>query len=199
MATLSKGYTFGATEQVTAAKLHSLVDSASIASIVAADITDGTITDAKMASVGGAKLLTLGSTPAGAGLLPSANVNFTGIATDMYNTAWTDYSSTSTVVGWASFTTKSIYYKKVGKLVFLSVYLNGESNSALATITVPNGPSVQADFSIFAADGGVYTAGGGAGNVSSSTAYFYKDMAFTAFTASGNKIVRGQCWWEAAS
>lgn len=43
MATLTKGYTFGATEQVTAAKLHSLVDSATISSIVNADITNATI------------------------------------------------------------------------------------------------------------------------------------------------------------
>ncbi len=42
-ATLTKGYTFATNELVTAAKLHSLVDSATIAGIVSADITDGTI------------------------------------------------------------------------------------------------------------------------------------------------------------
>lgn len=48
MATITKGYTFGATEQVTNTKLHSLVDDATISGIVNADITDGTITEAKL-------------------------------------------------------------------------------------------------------------------------------------------------------
>lgn len=39
MADLAKGYTFGATEQVTAAKLHALVDEASITNIVNADVS----------------------------------------------------------------------------------------------------------------------------------------------------------------
>ena len=36
---VTKGYTFGATEQVTAAKLHTLVDSATVAGIAETDIT----------------------------------------------------------------------------------------------------------------------------------------------------------------
>jgi len=75
MATLGKGYTFGATEQVTAAKLHSLIDSATISGILAAEITDSTITDAKIASVSGSKLITLSGTPAGAGDIPKANLD----------------------------------------------------------------------------------------------------------------------------
>ena len=27
---------------------------------------------------------------------------------------WTDYSATSTIVGWTSYTTKEIWYKKIG-------------------------------------------------------------------------------------
>jgi hypothetical protein len=41
MATLSKGYIFGSTEQVTAAKLHSLVDDGAVTNIVNADIAAG--------------------------------------------------------------------------------------------------------------------------------------------------------------
>lgn len=41
MATLTRGYTFGATEQVTNSKLHSLVDSATLSAIVQADLTAG--------------------------------------------------------------------------------------------------------------------------------------------------------------
>jgi len=82
MATLSKGYTFGATEQVTAAKLHTLVDSATISGIVAADITSGTITDTQISSVSGAKFTTLSATPSGAGAIPSANL--TSVLTTLY-------------------------------------------------------------------------------------------------------------------
>lgn len=74
MGTLTKGYTFGATEEVTATKLHSLVDSGSISGIVAADITNSTITDAKISSVAGNKFITLTGIPAGAGIIPKENL-----------------------------------------------------------------------------------------------------------------------------
>lgn len=41
MATITRGYTFGATETVTNSKLHSLVDSATISAIVQSDLTAG--------------------------------------------------------------------------------------------------------------------------------------------------------------
>ena len=52
MATLSKGKTFGATEQVTNTKLHALIDDGSISGIVNADI-DGSagIVDTKLATI----------------------------------------------------------------------------------------------------------------------------------------------------
>lgn len=42
-ATVTKGYTFSTNEQVTATKLHTLVDSATVSSITGADITDGSV------------------------------------------------------------------------------------------------------------------------------------------------------------
>ena len=39
--TITKGYTFGATELVTSTKLHSLVDSATVSGAVASDGTTG--------------------------------------------------------------------------------------------------------------------------------------------------------------
>ena len=74
MGNLGRGYSFGATEEVTAAKLHSLIDSGTVTDIVAADITDSVITDAKMVSVAGSKLITLSGIPAGAGNIPAANL-----------------------------------------------------------------------------------------------------------------------------
>lgn len=53
MATVSKGYSFGATEEVTATKLHNLVDLASVSGIVNADISDSAeIEEDKIASDG---------------------------------------------------------------------------------------------------------------------------------------------------
>jgi hypothetical protein len=52
MATVTKGYTFGATETVTNAKLHSLVDSATVTAIVNADVdASAAIADTKLAQI----------------------------------------------------------------------------------------------------------------------------------------------------
>ena len=66
MANISKGYAFGATETVTAAKLALLVDSASISGIVAADISANAVTDVKINDVGGSKFTNLSAIPSGA-------------------------------------------------------------------------------------------------------------------------------------
>ena len=75
MATLSKGYTFGSSEQVTNAKLHALVDSATIAGIVNADIdASAAIASSKLADIAGSKLTTLSTITSGAGVIPAANL-----------------------------------------------------------------------------------------------------------------------------
>lgn len=50
---------------------------------------------------------------------------------------WSDYSTASTIVGWASFTTKKILTKKVGNIVFVGYRLYGTSNATTITFTVP--------------------------------------------------------------
>jgi hypothetical protein len=82
MATVTKGYTFGATEEVTAAKLHSLVDSASVTAITNADLDAGAaIVDTQLATINtagkvdGGALTGLANVPSGAGYLPVANLS----------------------------------------------------------------------------------------------------------------------------
>jgi hypothetical protein len=75
MATLSPGYTFGATEEVTATNLGQLVSLGGISGIVAADISSGAITDVKINDVSGAKFTTLAAIPSGAGDIPKANLD----------------------------------------------------------------------------------------------------------------------------
>lgn len=74
MATVNKGYSFGATETVTSAKLAMLVDNATIGGIVAADISSSAITDVKINDVSGAKFTDLSSISGGAGVIPIGNI-----------------------------------------------------------------------------------------------------------------------------
>ncbi len=95
-AVLVKGYTFGATEQVTATKLSNLVDDATISGIVAADITAGTITDTEISSVSGSKLTSLSGIPSGAGAIPAANI--TGKANSGANSDITSITGLTTAL-----------------------------------------------------------------------------------------------------
>ena len=53
-------------------------------------------------------------------------------------TDWVDYSATSTIVGWSSFTTKVLKYRVIGKQIFFIVEFDGTSNSTSATFTMPS-------------------------------------------------------------
>jgi hypothetical protein len=75
LATITKGYTFGATEQVTNAKLHALVDSATITAITNTDIdAAAAIATSKLADIDGSKLTGLANITSGAGVIPAANL-----------------------------------------------------------------------------------------------------------------------------
>ena len=54
-------------------------------------------------------------------------------------TDWIDYSATSTIVGWSSFTAgyKTIRYKVIGKIVFVEYAIDGTSNSTSTSFTLP--------------------------------------------------------------
>ena len=60
-------------------------------------------------------------------------------------TDWVDYSATSTVVGWSSFTTKIIKYRVIGKQVFYIVNIVGTSNSTTASFTLAHTTVNQTD------------------------------------------------------
>lgn len=92
--TLTRGYTFGASEEVTAAKLHALIDDGTISGITADDIASGTITDDKISSVGGNKFTGLANIPSGAGVIPKANL--TSVAQKGANTDITSLSGLTT-------------------------------------------------------------------------------------------------------
>lgn len=49
-----------------------------------------------------------------------------------------DISSTSTIVGWSSYTTKKILYTISGNVLTLFMHIEGDSNSSQANFTLPD-------------------------------------------------------------
>jgi hypothetical protein len=114
---------------------------------------------------------------------------------------WTDYSATSTIVGWASFTIKALWYKKVSKLVLVQFDLMGTSNSVNTSFTLPLAAANPGIVSYF------YVVDGGAGQTipgvaiaaaGSSLEIFYKDSLGTLWTATGGKRIYGEFFYQAA-
>lgn len=123
-------------------------------------------------------------------------------AGDIYTAAFQDYSATSTVTGWASFTTKVIAYKKVGKTVRVAFIINGTSNSTAVSFTLP-----------YAASGLLASWTGPLGYgydnttllttqpqwyLTGSTVNAYPSLALGNWTNVNTKIVQGQFWYETA-
>lgn len=125
-------------------------------------------------------------------------------AGDLYTTALTDYSSSSTVVGWTSFSTKEILYKKVGKFIIVVFQLAGTSNATGATFTLPvaakAGPPAVWSFALgFTMDNGAEGATGRGSISASGTTVTLLKSAGGAWTNSGTKNIAGQFFYEAAS
>lgn len=113
-------------------------------------------------------------------------------------TAWTDYSASSTIVGFSSYTTKHIYYKDVGKTRFVTFNLFGTSNSTSISFTLPSASSNTVDivFACRAYDNGVEGATGLASIAANASTVNCYRSALAAWTASGTKIVSGQFTYQ---
>ncbi len=77
--------------------------------------------------------------PPGAGVTPAVQCD---ADSDFYTTAWTDYSSSTTVTGFSSTVTKEVYYKKIGNLVFVHFCITGTSNATSLSFTLPDNPVI---------------------------------------------------------
>jgi hypothetical protein len=117
---------------------------------------------------------------------------------DAFTVGWTDYSDVSTITGWSTVSSKNIYYKIVGKFIFIAFRIIGTSNANTASFTVPvtfaAGFNVQAV--IIAQDGGStwVTAGGLRVNIEDggNTVRAGIENSSTAWTDSGTKTIYGQ-------
>jgi len=52
--------------------------------------------------------------------------------------AWVDYSATSTITGWSSYTTKLIKYQVVGNIMRVMVQIEGTGTGTAVSFTLPN-------------------------------------------------------------
>ena len=124
---------------------------------------------------------------------------------DIFSTAWTDISASSTINGWSSFTTKLIKYKAVGKLVFVFYHLEGTSNSSSTNFTVPlTSKNDTIEQFLSSPSYGKDNGGNLAANTlrvdlaaNSTQVDFYPIGGDAAWTTSGTKIIAGQFFYEA--
>lgn len=111
---------------------------------------------------------------------------------------WTDYSATSTIVGWSSFTTKTIRYKIIGKQMFISIQLSGTSNSASTSFTLPQqNKNTYVDAPNYSVNNGISVVSYFDVAINSSTVTCLNGFS-TTWTASGTKQVFGQFFIEIA-
>ena len=112
--------------------------------------------------------------------------------------AWTDYSATSTIVGWSSFTTKQIYYKDIGKTRFVYYKLDGTSNATTASFTVPSASSNTIDCGgpTRTDDNSVVNLGHFVLAANASVVNLYYSPAAASWTNSGTKRVIGQFTYQ---
>lgn len=117
-------------------------------------------------------------------------------SSDVYTEDYTDYSGTSTVVGFSAFTTKLIYYKKLGKTVHVWYQLEGTSNSTALTFTLPFTSANTHSVIVcgFTTDNGTTTTTGGYTLVlkNTSTAILRQNMAGATWSNVGTKEAIGE-------
>jgi hypothetical protein len=117
-----------------------------------------------------------------------------GAASDIYTDDWTDYSGTSTIVGWSSRTTTQLYYKTIGQTVIVLFNLSGTSNSAATSFTLPHATvDVAVSNVIVVRDNGTWQAGNLGVAVSANTCNIRVGYGTggASWTASGTKTVKG--------
>ena len=134
-------------------------------------------------------------------LYPTQNAVKVYADTKVTQNTWVDYSATSTIVGWSSFTIKNIRYYVVGKIITVFYQFNGTSNSTTTTFTLP---FANAGANVFYPN--AYTNNGVSGVTPGRTRFLTGDSFATmaidwanvAFSATGSKTCAGTIIYEIA-
>ncbi|MBF0510836.1 MAG: hypothetical protein HQL13_00740 [Candidatus Omnitrophica bacterium] len=118
---------------------------------------------------------------------------------------WSDYSASSTIVGWSSISSSVILTKKIGKIVFVYFNISGTSNTTTVTFTLPYSCNSN---SLYWPNGILATTVDRSTNLSvpgkcymgpgSNTVVCVSSPIGGAWTASGTKIVQGQFWYQSS-
>ena len=187
MAIVLKPYTFSAGATVIASEHNSNFDT--LYNLVNGGLDNANLSSS--AAIKGSQLGTLDTIGAGAGIIPTINIE---------TVAWADYFATSTIVGWTT-PTGTIYTKKIGKTVFVNFLIQTASNSTTTTFTLPYplsaNPSEQ-DFIYMGYDnGGAWSPCRGFIHASTNIVNLTYNLT-SDWTASGNKLVDGQFFYESA-
>lgn len=109
-----------------------------------------------------------------------------------------DYSATSTITGWSSFTVKVIRYKVVGNLVFVFWDLRGTSDATTITFTLPYNSTLGMTLVVMirGRDNGTYVAGTGVLTHTSNLIQGFSSISGGTWTASGTKEFQGELYYE---
>lgn len=115
-------------------------------------------------------------------------------------TDWVDYSATSTIVGWSSFTAgyKVLKYRVIGKTVFVMFNFDGTSNSTSTTFTLPFNAITYNEAAGRFVNNGALIAGYTRIGLNSNTVTLLSSISSTTWTASGNKSISGQFFYDIA-
>jgi len=123
------------------------------------------------------------------------NIKRGGVADlpDVYTVPFTDYTSSSTIVGFSSTTTESVWYRLLGHYIYIRFEFDGTSNSSELSFTLP----YQLEPSQYGCGSGLQGSDEGCQIYSSSTKVIIsKGISYAGFgannwTASGTKSVAG--------
>lgn len=114
--------------------------------------------------------------------------------------AWTDYSASTTLVGFSGTTAKVVWYKKMGKAVFVNFKIQGTSNAATFTFTLPDNAVVGCSLPVRVESNSVYGTAPGLLEMSagSNVVTLYKDFTGAAFAAGNEKYGAGTFFYIVA-
>ena len=113
---------------------------------------------------------------------------------------WADYGSTSSITGWASYTTKMLYYEKLGSMVYVNFQLEGVGTGSIVKFTLPYScASLAPRFLAFYTDDGIVATNPAVGIMSGSTCSMYSaGLGAWTTTASQTRKLNGQFFYEVA-
>ena len=130
-----------------------------------------------------------------------ANGVYGGDLPNQINTPWIDFSQQSTIVGWSSYTQKTIRYKVIGNIVYVSFNILGTSNSTSTNFSLPiQTKSIGLSY-CYGVDNNVAQIGlisqtTTPSNVFNAQRYTTINAISSSWTASGTKQINGQFFYE---